>query len=564
MAKYALGMDFGTLSARAVLVETHTGRLAASAVAEYPHGSMEAALPCGRRLGPGWALQHPHDYLDALERLIPETLAGAGAAPGDIVGIGVDCTGTTPLPVLADGTPLCFLPEFACEPHAYAKLWKHHAAQEYALRMTGAALARGEKWLPRYGGKISSEWLFPKLWQLLDEAPDIYARMAHFIDAGDWIVWMLTGVPSRNACLTGYKALWSAKDGYPSRDYLAALDPRLENAVRDKLSIPVYAQGARVGTTGAFAERLGLCSGIPVAAANADAHVNVAGAGISGPGKMLVIMGTSSCHMLLGREEKHVPGICGCVDGGMLPGLYGYEAGQSAVGDIFGWFVKNCVPDGCLKSAHEAGMGIHEYLQSLEAGRMPGESGLLALDWLNGNRSVLSDADLSGLVLGLTLSSRPEEIYRALVESTAFGTRKIIDNFTENGMPVGELYFTGGIPRKSPFVMQVYADVLGMTARVAGSDQGSAFSSALFGLVAAGSAAGGYDTIVEAAAALVPAGGAVYTPRAEHAAVYDALYAEYLRLHDHFGLESGVMKRLATLRREAAARRLKQGKGVFD
>jgi L-ribulokinase len=352
--------------------------------------------------------------------------------------------------------------------------------------------------------------------------------------------------------LTGYKALWSAKDGYPSREYLAALDPGLQNAVEDKLSVPVRDQGERIGFTGAYAAGLGLPAGIPVAAANADAHVNVAGAGISGPGKMLVIMGTSSCHMLLGPEEKQVPGICGCVDGGMLPGMYGYEAGQSGVGDIFGWFVKNCVPEDCLDAAREAGMGIHDYLQLLAAGQMPGSSGLLALDWLSGNRSVLADADLTGLVLGLTLSSRPEEIYRALVEATAFGTRKIIENFAVHGLPVAELYFTGGIPRKSPFIMQVYADVIGMPVRVTGSVQGSAFSSALFGLVAAGSASGGFDSVAEASAVLVPRESAVYMPRVEFAGVYGRLYAEYLLLHDYFGRGGNdVMKRLQSIRKAA-------------
>jgi L-ribulokinase len=555
MEQYALGIDFGTLSARAVLINAQTGSLVASAVAEYAHGSMETALPCGRRLGPGWALQHPLDYLDALEAIVPAAIARAGIDPRNIIGIGVDCTGTTPLPVLGDGTPLCFLPEYAEQPHAYAKLWKHHAAHAYALRMTDTAIARHESWLPRYGGKISSEWLFPKLWQLLNEAPDIYARMAHFMDAGDWIVWMLTGVPSRNACLTGYKALWSAKDGYPSREYLAALDPRLQNAVADKLSIPVIAQGACVGVTGAYAARLGLPGGIPVAAANADAHVNVAGAGISQPGKMLVIMGTSCCHMLLGRQEKYVPGICGCVEGGILPGMYGYEAGQSAVGDLFGWFVKNCVPERCLGDARAAGLDIHAYLQLLADRLLPGRSGLIALDWLNGNRSVLADADLTGLLLGLTLASRPEEVYRALIEAAAFGTRKIVENFISYGLPVSALYFTGGIPRKSPFIMQLYADVIGMPVSVTGSAQGSAFSSALFGLVAAGSASGGYDTVAEAATALVPGDSAVYTPCAAQSALYNNLYAEYMALHDYFGRGSGVMKRLAAIRRETLARR---------
>lgn len=549
MKKYAIGIDFGTLSGRALLADVQTGEALAVSVFPYPNGVMSEALPSGTPLGIDWALEHPQDYLDVLTNTIPEVLRASGVAPADVVGVGIDFTGCTPMPVLADGTPLCFLPEYSDEPHAYVKLWKHHAAQPYANQLNEVARARGEVWLPRYGGKISSEWLFPKIWQILDEAPDVYARMDHFIEAGDWVVWQMTGVPSRNACLTGYKAIWNRKEGYPSSDFFKALDPRLENVVAQKLSIPVREQGQRIGgITPEMAACTGLCPGTPVATAHSDAMVNMPGVKINRAGQMLAIMGTSTCHLLLGEADLPVPGICGCVENGIIPGFYGYEAGQSCVGDHFGWFVNHCVPPAYFEAARAQNQNIHAYLQTLAARQKPGQSGLIALDWWNGNRSVLVDADLTGLMLGMTLRTKPEDMYRALVEATAFGTRLIIENYTAHGVPVDEVFATGGITDKSPFVMQVYADILQKPIYLSGCAQGPALGAAMFGALAAGVAGGGYDDLSQASENMGRVKDTPYAPNPANAPVYDQLFAAFKELHDHFGRGgSDIMKRLKAI-----------------
>jgi len=557
MGKYAIGVDFGTLSGRTVLVDIANGAELATSILDYPHGVMSDALPGGRTLGVDWALQHPQDYLDVLESTVPEALRSSGVKPEEIVGVGIDFTACTPLPVTEDGTPLCFLEEFEDEPHAYVKLWKHHAAQPYANRLNEIAAARGEPWLARYGGKISSEWLIPKIWQIFAEAPEIYARMAHFVECADWVVWMLTGAPSRNACLAGYKAMWSKREGYPPSDFFEALDPGLRDVTRQKLSIPIRTQGECVGgICPEMARRTGLNAGTPVATGNVDAHVSVAGVGITGPGKMLAIMGTSTCHMLMSEREHDVPGICGCVEDGILPGFFGYEAGQPCVGDHFAWLAHNAVPERYFAEAAQAGLDIHAYLQRLAEKLEPGESGLLALDWWNGNRSVLVDADLTGMMLGMTLQTKAEEMYRALVEATAYGTRMIIENFETHGVPIEQFIAAGGIADKSPWAMQVYADVIRKPIRISGSAHGTALSAAVFGAVAAGARRGGFDSIAEAAAAMGKLRDVEYSPDPARAAVYDALYAEFKALHDYFGRGvNDVMKRLKQMRIHALSSR---------
>lgn len=552
MSKYTIGIDFGSLSGRAVLVDAATGEEVAQSVLDYPHAVMDDTLPSGKKLGVDWALQHPRDYLEVLYGTIPEVLAKSGVKKEDVIGIGIDCTACTMLPILADGTPLCFLPEYEDEPHAYAKLWKHHAAQEYANRLNETAHARKEKWIARYGGKISSEWTFPKIWQVLDEAPHIYEKMDRFIEAADWIVWQLTGVEKRSACIAGYKAIWHKKDGYPPDDFFAALDPRLKHVVDEKLARKVYPHDTCAGyLTKEMAEKTGLAEGTAVAVANTDAHVCMPAVRIGGPGIVLAIMGTSTCMMLLGKEECAVPGICGYVEDGMLPGFYGYEGGQSCVGDHFAWFVENCVPAGYFEEAERQGKNIHTYMQELAAGLKPGESGLLALDWWNGNRSVLVDVDLTGMMLGMTLQTKPEEMYRALVEATAFGARKIIENFEKHGVRVDEYYAAGGIAEKSAFMMQLYADIIKKRIRISGSPQGPALGAAIYGAVAAGAEKGGYGNVFDAADAMGKLKDTVYTPNPAHADVYDRLYAEYETLHDYFGRGGNdVMKRLKTIKKE--------------
>lgn len=549
MSKYSIGLDFGTLSGRALLVDVDTGAELASAVYEYPHGVMDTALPSGKKLRPDWALQHPQDYLDVVRITIPQVLREADVEAKDVIGVGVDFTACTILPVLADGTPLCFLEEYRDEPHAYVKLWKHHAAQDLAIRMNEVAEERAEPWLQNYGGKISSEWAIPKVWQVLREAPDIYAKSARFIEAADWIIWQMTGKETRNACCAGYKAMWNKKTGFPDDAYFRALDPALEHVIDEKFGRDILPLGAKAGEIDDKGAALtSLPAGTSVSVGVIDAHIFVPAVGIHKPGEMLAIMGTSTCHMMLGETEAQVKGICGVVEDGIMPGFFGYEAGQGCVGDHFQWFIENCLPASYYAQAQEQGVNIHKYLRQKCENKKPGESGLVALDWWNGNRSVLVDAELTGMILGMTLQTKPEDIYRALIEATAYGTRMIIETFREYGVPVETFYAAGGISQKDPMTMQIYADIIQMPIKIAGSAQGGALGSAIFGAVAAGKANGGYDDVYEAAAKLGKVKDTVYLPNPENAKVYDALFAEYKILHDYFGRgENDVMKRLKKL-----------------
>ena len=550
MSKFTLGVDFGTLSARALVVEVGTGRELAAATMDYPHAVMSRELPDGTPLKPDWALQDPQDYLDCLRAIIPEALRQSAVSADDVIGVGIDFTANTMLPVDANGVPLCFQPAYASIPHAWAMLWKHHAAQDRARRIQEIAKARGERFLKRYGGKVSSEWMFPKLWQILDEAPEVYAAADRFIEAGDWIVLQLTGNEMRSASMAGYKAFWHKADGYPSDDFFAAIDPRLAHVVDEKLSRKLYPAGTRAGVvTPDAAKWTGLRAGTAVSVASIDAHVSLPPAGLVDPGKLLMILGTSTCHIMLGDVEREVPGICGVVEDGVVPGLYGYEAGQSCCGDHFKWMIDNCVPKVYCDEADARGMGLHALLTEKAARLRPGESGLVALDWWNGNRSVLVDVDLTGLMVGMTLATRPEEIYRALIEATAYGTRVIVENFEQHGVAIDGLYACGGIAKKNPLMMQIYADVLGREIRVARSTQTPALGSAMFGAVAAGRAFGGYDSIADAAREMGGVDEKSYAPIEENRIVYDALYQEYLRLHDAFGRGGNdVMKRLKQIR----------------
>jgi len=552
MHKFSIGVDFGTLSGRAVLVNVVNGEEVAVAVHEYTHGVMDERLPDGTPLGVDWALQHPQDYLDVFRITIPQVMQMASVSPEQIAGVGIDFTACTMLPVTADGTPLCFLDEFKNRPNAWIKLWKHHAAQDEANKLNAIAEKRGEKFLRRYGGKISSEWLIPKIWQTADEDPEIYDAAARFLEAADWVVWQLTGIETRNTCTAGYKAIWHKHDGYPSNDFFRALNPKMEKLVDEKLSRHLLPVGTKAGSITAAASRLtGLNEGTAVAVANVDAHVSIPAVGITSSGKMLAIIGTSTCHMLLGDIEKEVPGMCGVVEDGIIEGFFGYEAGQSCVGDHFQWFVENCTPADYKAEADRRGMDMHALLTEKASALKPGESGLVALDWWNGNRSVLVDVDLTGMMLGMTLTTKPEEIYRALIEATAYGTRMIIDTFEGNGVPVNEFIAAGGIAEKNPFVMQIYADIINREIKISGSPQAPALGSAMFGAVAAGKKAGGYDNIQEAAAVMAKVKDYSYKPIATNAVAYQKLYAEYRILHDYFGRGANdVMKRLKSIKKE--------------
>ena len=550
MAKYTIGVDYGTLSSRAVVVEVGTGRELASATMNYAHGVMDEYLPTGEKLKPDWALQHPQDYIDCIAYVIPEALKRAGVDSADVIGVGIDFTANTVIPVDSDGVPLCLKDEWAHEPHAWVKLWKHHGAQAEADRMTGIIEERGERFIARYGNRVSSEWMMPKLWNVLNEAPQVYDAAARFMEAGDWLVFRLTGNVTANACMAGYKWFWSKREGYPSKEFFRALDPRLENVVDEKLSRDIMPIGAKAGEISeAGAALTGLRPGTAVAVATIDAHVSIPAAGVVEPGNMLMIMGTSTCDVMVSDEEHVVPGMCGVVEDGVIPGMLGYEAGQSCVGDHFNWFVDNCVPAAYAEEAKQRGMDLHQLLTEKAAKLRPGESGLIALDWWNGNRSVLVDFNLTGMVMGMTLTTKPEEIYRALIEATAYGARVIMETFDASGVKVKKLLACGGIAKKNPFLMQIYADVLGREIQVVRSTQAPALGASMFGAVAAGSGRGGYDDIRDAAREMGGTDDRKYAPIPERAAVYEELFAEYRQLHDLFGRGgSDVMKRLKAIR----------------
>jgi L-ribulokinase len=545
--KYVIGVDYGTLSGRALIVRASDGHEMGSAVFEYPNAVMDRILnSSGAALGPDWALQDAQDYVEVLKHAVPEALRISGINPADVVGIATDFTACTMVPVLEDGTPLSQLPEFKDNPHAYVKLWKHHAAQPHADRINQLARDRKEKWLPRYGGQISSEWELAKGLQLLEEAPEVYNKMYKFVEAADWIVWQLCGTYVRNACTAGYKG--NLQDGqYPSREYFKALNPAFEMFAEEKIAHTIGELGDNAGPlTAQASEWTGLPAGIAVAVGNVDAHVTAPAAKATEPGQMVAIMGTSTCHVMNHDAITEVPGMCGVVDGGIVSGLYGYEAGQSGVGDIFAWYVDNQVPQKYFDAAKAANKSIHQYLTDLAADEAVGAHGLVALDWHSGNRSVLVDHELSGLVIGATLTTSAEQIYRALLEATAFGTRMIVDTFAKSGVPVKEFIVAGGL-LKNAFLMQVYSDVTRLPISTIDTDQGPALGSAIHAAVAAKV----YANVNQAAEVMGRVNKHVYTPNEERAKQYDALYKEYVELHDYFGRgANNVMKRLKQMKRE--------------
>lgn len=547
--QYVVGVDFGTLSGRAVVVRVSDGAELGTGVHQYTHAVIDDRLPStGLRLPPEWALQVPDDYREVLKTAVPAAIAAAGIDPAQVIGIATDFTACTMVPCLADGTPLNEVDGFADRPHAYVKLWKHHAAQPQADRINELARERGEDWLPRYGGLISSEWEFAKALQLFEEDRPLYDRMEFWVEAADWIVWQLSGRYVRNACTAGYKGI--LQDGrYPSTDYLEQLAPGFGRFVADKLEHPIGQLGSAAGGLTAEASAwTGLPAGIAVAVGNVDAHVTAPAAEAVDAGQMVAIMGTSTCHVMNADALREVPGMCGVVDGGIIAGRWGYEAGQSGVGDIFGWFVDNAVPPSYHEAAAAAGESLHEHLTRLAAGQAVAEHGLVALDWHSGNRSVLVDHELSGLIVGQTLATRPEDGYRALLEATAFGTRVIVETFAASGVPVKELIIAGGLA-KNALLMQIYADVTRLPLSIIDSEQGPALGSAIHAAVAAGA----YPDVPAAAKSMGKVRRGVHLPDEERAKAYDQLFELYLELHEYFGRHTRLMRKLKAIRRAAVA-----------
>lgn len=557
---YSLGLDYGTNSVRALIVETATGREVASAITVYPHGDQGVILDAQ---DPNLARQHPADYLEGMVLSVQKALKQARRdkrfGPEQIVGIGIDTTGSTPLPVDQGGTPLAMKKQFSRNPAAMAWLWKDHTGHAEAEEITATASKHRAKYLAKCGGRYSSEWFWSKILHCARVAPAVFNAAHTWVECADWIPAVLCGTTDpaqlkRGICAAGHKAMFNpAWNGYPDADFLGRLDKRLAR-VRKSLPNQCYDVADAAGQlTRAWAQKLGgLKPGIPVAVGAFDAHLGAVGSGIA-PGVLVKIIGTSTCDILVApmdRKLPDIPGLCGIVPESVLPGAYGLEAGQSAVGDIFNWFV-NCIQPGGAK------LGSHAALTRAAGSLRPGQSGLLALDWHNGNRTVLVDQRLTGLMLGLTLHSQPAEIYRACIEATAFGARVIIDRFEEYGVKVDRVVNCGGIAAKNPLVMQIYADVLGRPMQISRSDQTCALGAAMAGAVVAGKSAGGHDDFTAAAKAMTGVKPASFMPIPENRAVYNKLFRLYRSLHDAFGVRhhqarlATVMKELLKIRDEA-------------
>lgn len=553
MSKYTIGLDFGTLSCRAVIVDVENGSVLASADSKYPHGVMTECLPTGEILPDNWALQHPKDYIETMIQSIKQAVDKSKIDKNDIIGIGVDFTASTTLPVFEDGTPLCYLQEFCHNKHAYVKLWKHHGSDKQVKRLNLELVHSGLQRIKYYGGSFHHESSLPRLLAVYQEAPEVYSQMNQWIEAGDWIVWQLTGNLTRCISGAGIKNMYDCiTNTYPEKDFLRKIDPDFGNVYEEKCSSVLLPLGSKAGElTNDMAQKLDLPEGIAVAAANMDGHVSAPVIGMKSTTQALAVIGTSCGWFTLSDDMKEIPGICGSVAESMLPDMVCHEAGQSCVGDMYQWFVDNSVPADYYQAASDNNMDIQMYLTQLAEKLRPGQSGLLALDWFNGNRSILADSDLSGLIIGMTLQTKPEEIYRALLEASAFGGRMIVENFISNGLPVNSVIAAGGISQKNCLAMQIYADVLGIPVYIAGSSNGPAHGSALYGAVAAGHKHGGYDSVSEATEHMQQPFTKVYTPIQSNVKTYNKIYSEYKRLHDYFGrTDDNPMKRLIEIRRE--------------
>lgn len=546
---YVIGLDFGTKSGRAILVETKSGSIKAASEAAYPHGVMDKLLPDGTPLQKDWALQHPKDYIEVLEHTVRDILKRSGIPAGQVIGLSLDFTASTVLPVDKRLIPLCLKEEFTSRPHAYVKLWKHHAAQKQADKINEYLAEKGLIHLPKFGGRISSEILLPKLLQIIEEDFEIYTSSAQILEASDWICQLLTGVTRRSQSTAAYKAMWDDEQGYPSSEFFKGIHPALEHVVQEKLAGDIAPVDSRFGAlTAPWAKRLGLREGTAVGCGIIDAHAGLPGCGITRPGQMLLVLGTSSVQTILSHVPYAEKGICGSVKGGIMPGYYALESGLAAVGDVLGWFADHCTPGAYEREAAQKGISVQQYLTEKASRLAPGQNGLIALDWWNGNKTPYVDAARSGLILGYTLSTKPEDLYRALIESTAFGTRLIMDTFQQAGITTDEIIACGGITHKNPLMMQIYSDVLNKEIKISAADETPALGSAMYAAVAAGAEAGGYDTIFEAAEKMSRLDRDSYQPHRMHAEIYDQLYQEYLALVRRFApAPGGIMEILRSL-----------------
>lgn len=544
--KYVIGVDFGTLSARAVLVDTANGAELSSATAEYKHGVMDEVLYVnGAKLSDSYALQDPDDYVDALVSVVRKVVKDSNVDKNDIVGLGIDFTSCTVLPVDKDFVPLCKKAELGQNPHAWVKLWKHHGAQKYADKMTEVAREKNQEFLPRLGNMVSSESALPKLWETMQEAPIVYEATEYFLEAGDWLSYLLTGECTRSYLFSAFKNAYIDGKGYPDKEYLRALDERLESVMETKFRGKITYMGESVGKLRKeFSEKLGLTENTVIATPLIDAHAAAPAVGIKDEGDMVAVIGTSACFLTISEKDVVVTGISGVVKDGLIPDFFGYEAGLCCVGDHFAYASQNLTSAEYVKEAEERGISMIELLTEKASKKQVGESGLIALNWWNGNRSLLGDSTLRGLFVGMNLTTKPEDYMRALMEATAFGVKNIVDNYKKHGVDIKKIIATGGIARKNAFLMQMYADVLGIEIKVAQNPQAPATGSAINSAVASGV----YPDFKSAIEHMACGVDAVYYPREKEGEIYNELYAEYVKLHDYFGRgQNNVMKKLGEI-----------------
>ena len=531
---YTIGLDYGSLSCRGVLVSTTDGTIVAEDEFVYPHAVIDHELPDGTPLPPQWALQDPDDFRQALPHIIPNLLKSSQINPSQVIAIGIDSTASTVIPVAENLHPLCERSVFRNRPHAWPKMWKHHAAATEAAEITEAAIAQGLPVVRKSGGAIGCESLMPKVLQIFHEDPEIFENTISFFELCDWIVSLLAGREVRSTPLLTCKSLWTPQDGYPKGQPFDHITPKL--AFHDGVRPVIAAPGEPVGTLHpSTAQELGLLENTIVTAGQMDGYAALPGVGIADEGTLMMMIGTSTADMILGREWKDIPGVCAAMEDANLPSFTNYAAGQACVGDMFKWFIDNCLPEKYTLEARRRGLSIHACLSELAATYSPGDTGLIALDWWNGNKSCLNDMRLSGLIVGMTLATRPEHIYRALIEASAYGARKIIDNFNDHGLPVHDIVACGGIALKNPFLMQIYADVLGMEIKTAACTQTAALGSAIFAAAADGRRSGHRD-VFSAIRAMGCQKTISYKPVIENTIKYNDLYGQYMTLHDFFGI----------------------------
>ena len=543
MKKYTIGLDFGSLSCRGILVDTSDGKICAEAMMEYPHGVMTEALPDGAPLEGDVAFQHPRDFREAMEAVIKEIVSKCDH-PENIVGIAADTTVSTVIALDGDFLPLCEKPEFASRPQAYAKMWKHHGAAPMAKRVEQICIEQNRPYLDWYGGSISSESLFMKAIETFERDRVVYDNTACFIELADYIPSLLAGKPIFSVPLLKAKAFCDDNWSYPDDKFLAAFDPELVG-LPNKLSEAFNRCIFYPGTIGAplcreMAEKLGLPEGIAVSAGTADSYAPIVGIGITGANRMIMTIGTSTGMMVLNDEPRFVEGVTVCLRDILYKNMQFYGSGQTSTGDALGWFADNCVPSRYEREAEAKGISIQVLLTEKAALLEPGSGGVMALDWLNGNKSCLANPNLTGLFVGLTLSTKPEQMYRALIEATAFGARAIIENYEKSGVPVREIRAAGGIVGKNKLLMQIYADVIGIPIMASRCPQVPALGAA----INAASAAKIYPNIESAVEAMACKEFDVYTPNPENREAYSGLFAEYMTLHDYFGKENHLMEKL--------------------